>query len=361
MDDFTIASLQESKNEWCARLVNIMTPLMIEGVQSIFDEALKLCLENDEQEKYLMTFQNLISRIPKWNANIIEAECKRILERSGCTYLEDLISCVHIVQLKVLTCVRVGTKQKKIDINIPKLDDFIHKAYVHVARKIYSNVYLYERNVSPLQRQKHKREMEVIVQECIMNTIRESLPIEHILRTYIDETAEEDVTQEIVEEKLEVPAENSNDANGEEEKKTTEVPVTDSPEEIKDSAEAAESTETEAGGLVMKVDTSSDEHVENAKSLSSISFNNTDEAISSENIKTTIDAPKDVDTLEKLNAERREREMEEDDDDEDNGMSLGRLELVENDNVLDELDIHDLTPPPTIEEDPLDDIMEILE
>jgi hypothetical protein len=203
--------------------------------------------------------------------------------------------------------------------------------------------------------------MEVIVQECIMNTIRESLPIEHILRTYIDETAEEDVTQEIVEEKLEVPAENSNDANGEEEKKTTEVPVTDSPEEIKDSAEAAESTETEAGGLVMKVDTSSDEHVENAKSLSSISFNNTDEAISSENIKTTIDAPKDVDTLEKLNAERREREMEEDDDDEDNGMSLGRLELVENDNVLDELDIHDLTPPPTIEEDPLDDIMEILE
>ena len=199
------------------------------------------------------------------------------------------------------------------------------------------------------------------MQECIMNTIRESLPIEHILRTYIDETAEEDVTQEIVEEKLEVPAENSIDANGEEEKKTTEVPVTDSPEEIKDSAEAAESTETEAGGLVMKVDTSSDEPVENAKSLSSISFNNTDEAISSENIKTTIDAPKDVDTLEKLNAERREREMEEDDDDEDNGMSLGRLELVENDNVLDELDIHDLTPPPTIEEDPLDDIMEILE
>ena len=178
MDDFTIASLQESKNEWCARLVNIMTPLMIEGVQSIFDEALKLCLENDEQEKYLMTFQNLISRIPKWNANIIEAECKRILERSGCTYLEDLISCVHIVQLKVLTCVRVGTKQKKIDINIPKLDDFIHKAYVHVARKIYSNVYLYERNVSPLQRQKHKREMEVLVHRASQRAPRRTCPPE---------------------------------------------------------------------------------------------------------------------------------------------------------------------------------------
>jgi glycosyltransferase involved in cell wall biosynthesis len=47
-------------------------------------------------------------------------------------------------QLKLLTAMRVGQKQKKININIPKLDDFIHKIYVHVARKIYKNVYLFE-------------------------------------------------------------------------------------------------------------------------------------------------------------------------------------------------------------------------
>ena len=35
-----------------------------------------------------MTFQNLLSRIPKWNAVIIETERKRIIERSGCNYLE---------------------------------------------------------------------------------------------------------------------------------------------------------------------------------------------------------------------------------------------------------------------------------
>ena len=31
---------------------------MIEGIRSIFDEAYKLCIENEENEKYLMTFQN---------------------------------------------------------------------------------------------------------------------------------------------------------------------------------------------------------------------------------------------------------------------------------------------------------------
>ena len=68
---------------------------------------------NDEVDKYLMTFQNLISRVPKWNTAIIEEEKKRIVDKSSCGYLEDLVTCVHIIQLKSLTCMRVGTKTKK--------------------------------------------------------------------------------------------------------------------------------------------------------------------------------------------------------------------------------------------------------
>ena len=145
MDDFVISNLHESRNEWCSRLVSVFTPVVIEGVRSIFNESWKMCLDNDEASKYLMTFQNLLSRVPKWNNIIVEEERKRIVERSGCDYLEDLITCVHIIQLKVLTCIRVGNKQKKIDISIPKLDVFVHKVYIHVARKVYMNVYLFEK------------------------------------------------------------------------------------------------------------------------------------------------------------------------------------------------------------------------
>ena len=121
MDDFNVTSLHESKNEWGARLLTIVTPLVIEGFQSIYEEAYSLCKENNETDKHLMTFQNFLSRIPKWNANIIEAEQKRIIEKSACIYLEDLITCVHIIRLKLLTAVRVGNKQKKIDIKIQNL------------------------------------------------------------------------------------------------------------------------------------------------------------------------------------------------------------------------------------------------
>ena len=162
MDDYNTSMLSEAKNEYCVRLLNILTPLIIEGVKSILKEAHDLCITNDEESKYLMTFQNFLSRVPKWNNAIIEEEMNRILTKSGCKYLEDLLACVHITQLKVLTSIRVGSVQKKIDLDIPKLQDFIHKVYIKFARKIYKNVHLFERNIAPLQYQKSMRECETL-------------------------------------------------------------------------------------------------------------------------------------------------------------------------------------------------------
>jgi hypothetical protein len=201
MDDFNLSTIIESKNEWCARLTNTLTPCVIEGLRSIFTEAYDVCLENSEETKYLMTFQNFLNNIPKWSSEIVENEKQRIITSSACNYLEDLITCVHITQLKALTSTRVGLKQKKINIDIPDLHKFIHKTYINVARKVYVNIYLFEKNLKPLQVQKNNRELEIIIKECILNTIRESIPIEHILQMYLDETLETDVE---VEEKKEV-------------------------------------------------------------------------------------------------------------------------------------------------------------
>jgi hypothetical protein len=99
--------------------------------------------------------------------------------------------------------VRAGSKQKKIDIAIPKLSEFIHKVYINVARKVYSNVYLFEKNKQHLQIQKNNYHLEGLIKECILNTIRDSIPIEHLLKVYIeDQFIEEDTevvdTEEII-------------------------------------------------------------------------------------------------------------------------------------------------------------------
>jgi hypothetical protein len=313
MDDFNVSSLHESKNEWGARLLTILTPLIIEGFKSIFDESVTLCKTNGEMEKYLMTFQNLITRIPKWNATIIETERKRIIEKSCCNYLEELVTCVHIIQLKLLTAMRVGQKQKKIDINIPKLDDFIHKAYINVARKIYKNVYLFEISAVPLQVQKHNRELEIIVQECILNAVRESIPIEGILRAYMDETVEEDVVEEIKEQVVEKSA--PVNARGDTEF-ISEVKAKDKEKEKekeKEQSQTSQSTES---------------------SSSSLKFNDVDSVLDNNNKEEFVNAPKSYDRLEeisKMRNEQRKQDEEEDDDEvlkiSDETVDLGSLDV----------------------------------
>lgn len=199
MDDYSLASLNDSKNEWCARLINIMTPHFSTGIQSIYNESLSICEKNKETNKYLMTFQNFLSRIPHWNNNIIDSECERIVEASDCSHLEDMIACIHIIQLKMLSCMRVSHVNKKIEVDIPSLDKFVHAVYINIARKVYDNIYLFEENVEPLTRQKNLHEVEMIVREAIINTVRDNIPVTELLRIFLDESEEHDVETKTIE------------------------------------------------------------------------------------------------------------------------------------------------------------------
>jgi len=352
MDDFNVSSLHESKNEWGSRLVTILTPHIMEGLKSIFEEAVKICKENSENDKYLMTFQNFIARIPKWNPVIIEKERIRIVEKSSCLYLEDLITCVHIIQLKILTAIRVGQKQKKIDINIPKIDDFIHKIYIHSARKVYKNVYLFELNIPPLQVQKNYRELEIIVQECILNTVRDSIPVEAILKAYMDETIEDDVVEEVKEQIIEQP----------QQKKITETQIVK--EEIDKKETSSEPLRLESEPLTenVVVKTETFEFPGLKKDDSHLTFNNVDFAMDSNNNEEQISAPKDFDRLEAIsnerNAQRKLAEQMDEDEEQDNV----KLKIFGESADLNGLDIHVIDEPQiNLNENYLLDDIEILE
>jgi hypothetical protein len=286
MDDFKPSMLYESKNEWGVHLLNILTPLIIEGVYSIFNESVKTCRERKEESKYLMTFQNFISCIPKWNQTMIDAECERIVKKSNCTYLDELISCVHIIQLKILTAVRVSSEQKKMDIEIPKLNKFVHNVYINVARQIYKNAYLFSVNISELQSQKNRHDIEQIVRECILNTIRDSIPIETILKVYVDESSAE-VVEEIKDEIIPIPS-----SGGQ--------PSSQSQPIISD---------TMTPSLVVPPS-------------SSISFNDIDSTMDTTNSQNDIVAPKNIERLEQISAERNLARKQDDDDDDDEHETL---------------------------------------
>jgi hypothetical protein len=310
MDDFIASSLEESKNEWCIRLYNALTPHIIDGLRSIFKEAWSLCLDTKEPQKYLMTFQNLLSRIPQWNANIIDDEKRRILEKSGCSYLEDLITCVHIIQLKCLTCIRVGHKHKKIDISIPKLDVFIHKVYILVARYIYSHVYLFEQQESQLQYQKNQRELELCIRECIMNAVRESVPTEQIILAYLDESVEEE--EEIRIEPITLTNENTIDDS-------TLPPPSETRPPPPPSSETRPPPEPSQIPSIQNLD-------DNPVITQSIKFNDFDTVFSAEDhTQSIVSAPKTVERLEEISSRSLQRKLDELNNNNDDDASAIRI------------------------------------
>ena len=351
MDDFNLGNLNEARNEWAARLLNYLTPGIISGYQSIFKEALELCIENEEDEKYLMTFQNFLARIPKWNPDLIAKEVTRIKELSNCEYIEDLITCVHIIQLKALTSIRVGQKHKKIDINIPKLDTFIHKCYINVARVIYKNIYLFEVELSPLEKQKNNRELELITKECILNVIRENIPIESILKSYLAETTEEDLeeTKETIVQPTPIIHKSDADTNLDKIISSTdtqsisnELPNTlKLVEEIKPNQIKIDNIVEPIKLDIKELSNTTANAIKDDMTNSEVKFSDIDNAITIDKTEEVIHAPKTIDRLEKIAEERaNQRKLEEEEEEDDKIKILGDIKhSIKPDNppVLDDI------------------------
>jgi hypothetical protein len=389
MDDYNVNVLSEAKNEYSSRLVTILTPLIIEGIKSIFNEASKLCLDNDEEDKYLMTFQNFLSRVPKWNSTIIDEETKRIVTQSNCSYLEDLLTCVHITQLKILTSIRVSQKQKKIDIDIPKLNTFVHRCYIYYARKLYSNVYLFESDILPLNYQKNMREAELMCQESVLQVIRENMPVEKILRAYIDETVDEEIIEEIIEkqvtelekQKIEEELETviKDDKKEGTIKKSEDTIVLEKPDLEKDIASALKTDSIinkiekdtldgpKENNIKLTIETPI-EKIEPKKEevVNRLSFNDTDSVVnydkkaspSNNPPPVKFEAPKTLERLEKISFvqnEKRKAEEADDEDDEDKLTIFGDINLE-----LDAIDVQNLDKNLKLEPDPILNDIEIL-
>jgi hypothetical protein len=291
----------------------------------------------------------------------------------------------------------VSQKQKKIDIDIPKLNAFVHKCYIMYARKLYSNVYLFEKDILPLNYQKNMREAELMCQESILNVIRENMPVENILRAYIDETVDEEIIEETIEKTvdeavkkaMEEEAVVTESAEKDENNitKTEDTIELEKPELEKNKVveEALKNEKLEAKSEVNKEEKSKEHNikltiatpVQNTEEtpketpkedvVSSLKFNDTDSVVnydkkaspSSNPEPEKIEAPKTVERLEKISKEaneRRKAEEEEEDDYDDEKLTIFDDAKLE----LDNIDVHSLDKKLNLEPDPILNDIEVL-
>ena len=188
----------EAKGEYTRQLCQFLTPALLEYFLKVIEEA--KAIDTDER-KLLWNFQNLLKNFPEWNVDKVKRETTLVLEMSKCDYLEELLTAVFIAHTKVLSAIRLTTKQKKVQLTIPKLDHFLHRTMADCARILWSNVYLFTPTGSSVERQKNLNRVEGLLNEAIQQSIRSMLPVKSILREYLhDDGAETEKGEEEEEE-----------------------------------------------------------------------------------------------------------------------------------------------------------------
>ena len=180
-------NLVEQKNIYTIYLVNILTPLIFEGIQSIYIESLNI----SNTDNVLKIFQSFLKRIPKWNNEIINKEASRITNSTqSYGWLNDLVKATIKANLVILIYNPTVKTQTKMDNSFYQninITDFIHKVYCECARELWNNPDLLFHNYPPLEIKRNQRQCLSIIKDCIREAIRKLIPVRHILKIYLGE------------------------------------------------------------------------------------------------------------------------------------------------------------------------------
>lgn len=179
----------DTKAEYTRQLCQILTTPFH---KYFLDLRKQLKETNPDVRQFPWEFQAFCEAVPNWSQEKVVSETDKIVQEASCDYLEELLTAVFIAHTKVLSAIRINTKQKKLQLTIPKLDHFLHRTFRVVGRLLWSHIYLFLEEGTKVEQQKNIIQMGNLVQEGIQQSIRELLPVKSILKEYMNDEEEEE-------------------------------------------------------------------------------------------------------------------------------------------------------------------------
>jgi hypothetical protein len=229
------------------------------------------------KKKFLLKeFQDALESIPLWNTNIVENEYSRFKFATHCNWLENLIK-VAFIELSDL--ISKGCIPSD-DLNIPKGDVFVHKCYINIAREMWRKPQLFYHEYSTIEKKCNEEEVHSIIERVIGETIRNELPLQNIVDTFLHKN--EEMKKE---EQIEVIHKGGSYA-------TTQMPCKEDTKNVNDNADTIHTVNT-----IHTADsddtTDSDDTIYTPDTIDTIDTPDSDDTIYTPD---TIDTPDTVDT-----------------------------------------------------------------
>lgn len=182
--DANLGVIVEAKQQYTKQLMNIMKPVIYDELFAIYTKAVDDCENTND---LLVCFQNELKQVPKWNADVIKEATNKLLKT--CSYFNDLITAVFLSNVRILTSVKLGSsKKRKVQLVVPTNETFVHKVYVNVSRTIYNDPFTFSNKRYNGNVLRNMNEVLPLIELSIEDTIRDMLPIQNILESYLGDT-----------------------------------------------------------------------------------------------------------------------------------------------------------------------------
>ena len=179
--DNNLNVLVEAKKELLNQLSSTILPSALDCMDSLYADS----KVETQGRNTLKMFQEKLAKIPQWNNYQIDTEVGKCVDRcGGC--LDEMTAACFVATVKIISSVRLSKDSRKVSLKIPTNDVFVLGVYTNVAKRIYEDPYIYQEVISRNDRRKDLlKRMDGVVEE----TVKEMLPINQILKTYLNKNA----------------------------------------------------------------------------------------------------------------------------------------------------------------------------
>ena len=251
--DSVLSVYSDARTEYTKQLCVFLVPAYFQFYVELLEKAKRMMVQ--EPKRILWQFQNYLNEIHDWNMEKVVNEIQVIQANSGCDYLEDLLTAVFIAHTKVLTAIRLSTNNKKVEINIPKVEHFLFKVLCETAKLLWSSTYLFRDGIPGMERQQNYRTIENMLHEGIIQAVRSLVPVKSILKDFVNHDSaskEEEDSDEETEKKEELTVPPSVDMNVQDVSNTS--VVHEAPAPILNTIASESATPTEPSTPVIMLD-----------------------------------------------------------------------------------------------------------
>jgi hypothetical protein len=183
--DSILSVYSDARAEYTKQLCIFLVPAYFQFFIDLLERSKREM--SQEPKRVLWQFQNYLNDIHDWNMEKVSQEIHRIHTNCGCDYLEDLLTAVFIAHTKVLTAIRIGQPQKKVEINIPKVDHFLFKVLCESAKLLWGSTYLFRDSIPSVEKQQNYRMIEGMLNEGILQAVRTLVPVKSILKDFVNQ------------------------------------------------------------------------------------------------------------------------------------------------------------------------------